>query len=291
MQYSDVLKGFGRGVVQRLVKTSVKKNLYREERDKVIEEAFNGVRLNKVKKRVMVYGTTSTKDVRARLIEILFERVRYHKDKFISEMILNEMKSMTVKKNGKIEHMDKAHDDQVFSYLMALYVWYDGKNLANNWHIEKSTIKTDQNIELDEDLFEDALEVKEHVPLENTIYDEGTEAAEAMKWIEANSHFVNSNLIKEKEVEQTERLRYNILANNKQAREKYANERSIDPAMFENDNGNNYVTLPMSIYTGYDDTDFSYSDDDNDLNFFITDNSYDRSRVLQGNLANIYDKV
>ena len=86
-----------------------------------------------------MYGTDSTKDVRARLIEILYDRVAYHKDKFIAPILLKEMEAMEVKKNGKVEHSDNSHDDQVFSYLMALYVWYEGKNLAENFHIIKNT--------------------------------------------------------------------------------------------------------------------------------------------------------
>ena len=67
--------GFGVSVIQRLCKTSVKKNLYWEVKDKVIEEAFNGVRTVKKAQKVRVYGLDSTKDVRARLIEILYDRV------------------------------------------------------------------------------------------------------------------------------------------------------------------------------------------------------------------------
>ena len=74
--------GFGVSVIQRLCKTSAKKNLYWEIKDKVIEEAFNGVRTIKKQQKVRVYGTDSTKDVRARLIEILYDRVAYHKQKF-----------------------------------------------------------------------------------------------------------------------------------------------------------------------------------------------------------------
>ena len=74
------LKGFGASVIQRLVKTDIKKNLYYEIKEKVIEETFNGYRVNKNKARVKVYDLESTKSVRARLIEILYDRVAYHKD-------------------------------------------------------------------------------------------------------------------------------------------------------------------------------------------------------------------
>ena len=60
--------GIGVSVLQRLCKTSIKKNIYYEIKDKVIEESFNGVRANRRTARVKVYGTDSTKDVRARKI-------------------------------------------------------------------------------------------------------------------------------------------------------------------------------------------------------------------------------
>ena len=66
-----------------MCKTSIKKNLYYEIKDKIFEESYNGVHVARKKARVKVYGTDSTKEVRARMIEILYERMDMHKDKFI----------------------------------------------------------------------------------------------------------------------------------------------------------------------------------------------------------------
>ena len=142
------LYGFGRSVVQRLVKTNVKKNLYFEIKEKVIEEVITGHMVGKRNALVKVYGLNSNKEVRARLIELLYDRVNYHKDKFIAPILYEEMLGMQVKRNGKVEHSDNTHDDQVFSYLMAMYVWYDGKNVMENWNIMKNTIKTDEDEEI-----------------------------------------------------------------------------------------------------------------------------------------------
>ena len=64
---------------------------------------------------------------------------------------------MVVKPNGKTEHNDDAHDDLVFSYLWALYVFYYGEDLVNRFHLLKTEIQTDDNYnetsyELEEDL-------------------------------------------------------------------------------------------------------------------------------------------
>lgn len=142
--------GFGASVIQRLIKTSVKKNLYYEIKEKVVEEERSEVRAHKRKRMVRVFGLDSTRDVRARLIEILYDRVAHHKDKFIAPIIYEEMSQMEVKRTGKVEHSDTSHDDQVFSYLMALYVWYDGHNVMENFNIQKNVIKTDENEDIEE---------------------------------------------------------------------------------------------------------------------------------------------
>ena len=164
--------GFGVSVVQRLCKTSVKKNLYYEIKDKVIEETFDGFRAKKRTAKVKVYGTDSTKDVRARLIEILYDRVAYHKDKVVAPILLEEMKAMEVKKNGKVEHSDKTHDDQVFSWLMALRVWYDGAELMERYGLRKGVIKTDENIDIESLSIEDVLDDTKEVDISEIFDDE-----------------------------------------------------------------------------------------------------------------------
>lgn len=140
--------GFGQAVVAWLKESSIKKNLYFEIKDKIIEETNDGYGIIHKKKRITkVYGLTTDKKIRDNLIEILKDRVRLHKDKIASKQIFEEIKGMEVKKNGKIEHSDNSHDDQVFSWLMALYVWYYGVNIRENFNIEKTSIKTDLDID------------------------------------------------------------------------------------------------------------------------------------------------
>lgn len=139
--------GFGASVVSSLVKSNIKHNLYYEIKDKAVEESFNGSRLVRRKQRTRVYGLDSTKNVRELLIDLLNERVLYHKDKFISPIIYKQLETLEVKKNGKVEHSSNGHDDQIFSYLMALYVWYYGKDVMERWNVYKHTIRTDEDLE------------------------------------------------------------------------------------------------------------------------------------------------
>ena len=277
--------GFGVSVIQRLVKTSAKKNLYWEIKDKVIEEAFNGIRMSKKSQKVRVYGLDSTRDVRARLIEILQERVRYHKDKFVAPIRLDEMKHMVVKKSGKVEHSDNSHDDQVFSYLMALYVWYDGKNLAENFHIIKNTIKTDADEELLDNEIEDNIEAIESVDnIDGLGYSDKTdEIMEALEFIEANSKFITSEDLYKDQYYEIIKGRNLIFDKDKQLREKLARETGIDESTFKDQQsfGQTTVQLPVDLFLN----------EESDMDFDDYGNPIENYSVLQGNLSSFWDQV
>lgn len=147
--------GYGSTVVAKLKKMGLQRNLYYEIKDVVVEERQDGVHAYKQKIRTKVYGLTSTKAIRQLLIDILLERVENHKDKIISPIIYNELLGMEVKRNGKVEHSASTHDDQVFSMLMALYMWYEGTNMAERFGLKKTVIKTDDEIDEQIDYYND----------------------------------------------------------------------------------------------------------------------------------------
>lgn len=139
--------GFGSSVIARLLQTSIRKNLFYTIKDKVVEERVVGSAIHKRTQKTKVYGSDSTKAEREKLMEILRDRVEYHKDKIISPTIYEELCGLEVKKNGKIEHSSNTHDDQVFSWLWALYIYYEGGDLMNNWGITKRVLRTDADLE------------------------------------------------------------------------------------------------------------------------------------------------
>lgn len=154
--------GFGSTVISKLIKMGVKKNLYYEIKDIVVEERQDGVHAYKQKVRTKVYGLTSTKAIRQLLIDILLDRVENHKDKFISPIIYNELLGMEIKRNGKVEHSNSTHDDQIFSMLMALYMWYEGINMAERFGMRKTAIKTDDEVDEQIDYYnDDTVEITE----------------------------------------------------------------------------------------------------------------------------------
>ena len=274
------LNGFGVSVIQRLCKTSVKKNLYWEIKDKVVEEAFNGIRSVKRSQKVREFGLNSTKEIRARLIEILYDRVALHKDKFVAPILHSEMQSMEVKKNGKVEHSQNSHDDQVFSYLMALYVWYDGKNLAENFHIVKNTIKTDQDEDFESLEIDDSIEATEKVDVDSDIYDEESDIGRTLAFVEKNMRFITTTDLRGTQYSTDMEKRDMLLATNKDAREAYCKETGLDPSMFAGNGSTVYVELPDALFT------------DDEVMFDDNDDYYgQRHQVLQGNLADWWNKV
>ena len=139
--------GYGASVLAKLLTTSIKNNIFFTIKDKVIEERVTNGQIFKKTQKTKVYGSDSTHSEREALMEILRERVEYHKDKIISKTIYDELCGLEVKKNGRIEHSTNTHDDQVFSWLWALYVWYNGGDLLNQWGIQKRVLRTDADLE------------------------------------------------------------------------------------------------------------------------------------------------
>ena len=159
--------GWGQSVLQILAKSKIKKNLYFEIKDKVYEEKISGAKLIKETRRTKVYGITNDHRIRELLMEILKDRVEYHKDKIVSKSIFEELMTLEVKRSGRIEHANNAHDDQVFSWLIALYVWYEGINLNESFGIQKKALKTEEDIdEILPDLDEEMSSIVEELTIE-----------------------------------------------------------------------------------------------------------------------------
>lgn len=212
--------GFGASVLSTLIKSKIKNRLYYEIKDRVFEERFNGVQVIKQTKRVKVYGFDETKASRELLMEILRDRMEHHKDKFVSPILYNELTTLEIKKNGKIEHASNAHDDQVFSYLLALYVWYEGKDVLERFGLEKSAIPTDDDNELAEfGITEEYTDISEVISTDNN------EIQKQLEFIKDNSKLYEQWLESEKLKDEAAEQR---LLSTKLGRMAYANKFHTD---------------------------------------------------------------
>ena len=248
---------------------------------------MNGARMVPQKRKVKQYGLNSTKDVRARLIEILMQRVMFHKDKFISPIIYDEMRAMEIKKSGKVEHSDKTHDDQVFSYLMALYVWYDGKNLVENFGLRKTTLKTDANDDYEIDEFEDAIEKKEK--LDFNVIDKDLDSPEQqqlmqdIEWVMSTRNMTNENLLDQQRQELRDTYNKLLYTDSKLRQQLYDRTEQgiiLDPV----DTGITLAQtkLPDNLFMSYDLDDY----DDNGQPLVSSNGT-----PLAGNLSAFYDSL
>jgi hypothetical protein len=259
--------------LQRLCKTSIKKNLYFEIKEKVIEESYNGVRVDRKKARVKEYGLNTNKETRARLIELLHERVKYHKDKFISPLLHHELETLEVDNKGKTQAIYPNHDDQVFSYLMALYVWYDGKDLAENFGIQKNVLKTDEDVEIvDGDIEYNEQTAK--IPIEDVDEIENEEVQSQLKYIKDASKYrlqrdYESELYEKEQEEFNQYIQFN-----RDAKEAYEKKYHIQPVENQMVNGIQYIRIPDSVFG-------NLSDDDIDL-------EKQKELELHGNLYDMF---
>ena len=248
--------GIGTGTLKILTKSKIRHNIYYEIKDRIFEEKFDGIHVQKQKVKTRVFGLDNTKEVRASLIQILKERARDHKDKFICKEFYEEFRGLEVKKNGLVEHSDKSHDDLTFSYLMAMYVWTYGENLQQ-WNLEKTTIKTDEEVDevfMGDESYDET--VKKLSPMiEPAIVDEESEKFKARR--------DTKNAIKSMGIMYSEWLRQEVDNDNKAlqevlstrlGREAYSRRYNISPDQIRVDHtyAANYNRLASAIFKNND---------------------------------------
>lgn len=244
--------GYGASVLSKLVNSSIKRNLYFEIKDKVIEERQQDNHIYKAKKRMKVYGLDSSKRIRELLMEILRERMEYHKDKFVSPIILEELKGLEVKKTGKIDHSVNTHDDQIFSLLMALYVWYYGTNLTENFGIKKSTIKTDESLDEEIKDWNTATEfIGEYIEdyYEN---DDDSSKVQSNKFIRESKKAMGktyAEYMREQSMQENQAIRDYL--STRLGRQAYAQTYNLDIEDLNEQYSRGLVDLPMSVFTDF----------------------------------------
>ena len=257
----------------KLLETNLKKNLYYEIKDRVIEETNDGIRIVRKKNKTKVFGLDSSKAKRELLIQILKERMESHKDKFVSPIIFEELKRMEVKRNGKVEHADNYHDDQVFSYLMALYVWYEGANLKERFNIEKTTIKTDENIDEVvtglEEKYSDIITEIEYIQKsdEDNELNNQLSSMTSAKGVTLKEFLMNERS-KENEI-------FNLMLQNRAIKSAYAKDHNITPEDVDYIYGNAAKTIPDAVLLGFN------VDDDRAIHDLIASDMQARAEQLE----------
>lgn len=244
----------GSAVIGRLKNSKIKHNLYFEIKDKVLEERFDGIHTVRNKQRVKSYGLTNNATVRDLLMDLLRERMEYHKDKFISPIIYHELEGLEVKKNGRIDHGATGHDDTVFGYLMALYVWYYGKDLMSTWGVKKSTIRSDEDYE--ESLLDKDINNTEDILTDSTEAGMTEEVKQQIDML-MKGHGQTAEEFLISQADRDRELLEQLISSNQLAREAYAtkyNDRSVTI-------NTGQTVIPDSVFLGFINDDGTPMDD------------------------------
>ena len=251
MRYVLNTNGYGLSVIAKLKETPIKRNLYYEIKDKVLEETFDKGKVVRTTRKTKVFGLHSTHEIRDTLIELLSERMRYHKDKFVSPTIYNELRGLEVKRNGKIEHSDLTHDDQIFSYLMAMYVWYEGKNLRENFGIEKFGIKTEESVDdiIDLRATEELGDITEQIAFANK--SDHNKFEEEIKELQKAKGLLYSEYVMKQKKAEEEQLK--VMLSNPRIRDAYSKKYGISMEVVQQEYGGGFMheTLPDSLFLDF----------------------------------------
>ena len=180
----------------------------------------------------------------------------YHKDKFVSPIIYRELEGLVMTKDGRIDHSPNTHDDQVFSYLLALYVWYDGHNTKENWGLTKQELYTD------EELNEVINEIGEN---EYNIMKELGFAEDEV--VQSQIAQLDKSMLYEewayKQKQQDDMFTQQLIRSNPRALRAYAKANAMDVEDLQRQTSNGQFIVPANVYSAEADLDES-----NTLQFF-----------------------
>jgi hypothetical protein len=113
--------------------TSIRENLYwsesKRQLEEITEESADDYNLKAASDKYKKYGTYLTKKVRDAMLELLFKHVTECKQLLNTEYLVDDICKLVRTSTGKIEAVKGEHDDNLFSYLHAIYIYYTGDNL------------------------------------------------------------------------------------------------------------------------------------------------------------------
>ena len=120
-------------LIQMLLESDIRDNLYWSQRAREIEdmteEGPNNSQLKSMAQQYQKYGTYNSAKVRNAMIELLFQYVAECKQILCSEYLVNDICKLIRTSTGRIEADKGEHDDSLFSWLHAIYVYHAGDNL------------------------------------------------------------------------------------------------------------------------------------------------------------------
>jgi hypothetical protein len=117
---------YGLAIIQSLLEdpkfASIKSRLFYflKEQERKIKYGEKEERMSKLrvkKEKVKVFGVNTSPESRKIYFDFLGDIVRHNPEKIVSERIFSQIKTLEIKKNGKIEHRQGFHDDLVLGRM------------------------------------------------------------------------------------------------------------------------------------------------------------------------------
>jgi hypothetical protein len=140
----------GDGIIDHLLNSSISQNIYFDKNRDLVEQTMVDNQnitsmLKKQAEQKKYYGVYTGNTSRDDMIAILFRHMAEYKEKFITQNITEDISRLVRTKTGKVEAGPGFHDDSVMSYLIGLYVYYHGNNLAMFGFVKGSEEIKNQN--------------------------------------------------------------------------------------------------------------------------------------------------
>ena len=192
-------------LIQMLLETSIRDNIYWSESAKQLEEMVEEDPDNNLKTmaaQYKKYGTYLSKKVRDAMFELLFQHVDGHKELLNTEYLVDDMCKLIKTSTGRIEADKGEHDDCIMSYLHAIYIYYTGDNLEHfgiikELHPIPGTIGTIE-VDTEEKLLEkDSMKtyfIPEETSYDKIVMDDNARVEDETKELVSKFKFINDGV-------------------------------------------------------------------------------------------------
>ena len=160
----------GDAVIQILKRTEVSYNLYYDsdkfivgDPDEKLDQRGFLVREAENRRTFGVFTSTKNREI---MMQIMLRLAQEKKESFCTSYIIGDLNNLIKKASGKIEARSGYHDDNIMSFLIAMYIRYHGKKLSNWGFVPGGTPVGDDLKPLEyEDIYEEMTpQMKEYFP-------------------------------------------------------------------------------------------------------------------------------
>lgn len=120
----------GASVITNLLKTDIKSKLYYENGSKEYQDKIKDGRTVESATDNRLYGVWTSEERKIQMHEILVKYVDNYPKRLATKLMAEEINNLVYNKKHQIDHPPDGHDDLVMGYLVGMWVYHYGKNLA-----------------------------------------------------------------------------------------------------------------------------------------------------------------